>query len=211
MTTARALALAMAAVAGVATVVGFAPFGVAHLPILTLSLLFALWNSASSPRAAAETGFAFGLGLFGAGVSWVYIALETFGGMPTAIAIIATAAMVAYLALWPAIAGYVAVRFTQERSVARIVAEVRNEANDLVGALVHALDDEAAFSAARMPVRELKFLAKLAEDSTGTAVRPVILPPGSRKALAAAVESSRPSVIFSVASLRSLSGRSDRS
>ena len=40
MTTARALALAMAAVAGVATVVGFAPFGVAHLPILTLSLLF---------------------------------------------------------------------------------------------------------------------------------------------------------------------------
>ena len=122
MTTARALALAMAAVAGVATVVGFAPFGVAHLPILTLSLLFALWNGASSPRAAAETGFAFGLGLFGAGVSWVYIALETFGGMPTAIAIIATAAMVAYLALWPAIAGYVAVRFTQERSVARIVA-----------------------------------------------------------------------------------------
>jgi len=122
MTTARALALAIAAVAGVATVVGFAPFGVAHLPILTLSLLFALWNGASSPRAAAETGFAFGLGLFGAGVSWVYIALETFGGMPTAIAIIATAAMVAYLALWPAIAGYVAVRFTQERSVARIVA-----------------------------------------------------------------------------------------
>ena len=27
-------------------------------------------------------GFAFGLGLFGAGASWVYIALETFGGMP---------------------------------------------------------------------------------------------------------------------------------
>src|SRR5439155_12630306 len=112
MTTARVLALAMAAAAGVATVVGFAPFGVAHLPILTLSLLFALWSGASSPRAAAETGFAFGLGLFGAGTSWVYIALESFGGMPAAIAIIATAAMVAYLALWPAIAGYVSVRFT---------------------------------------------------------------------------------------------------
>jgi apolipoprotein N-acyltransferase len=122
MTTARALALAMAAVAGVVTVVGFAPFGVAHLPILTLSLLFALWNGASSPRAAAETGFAFGLGLFGAGTSWVYIALETFGGMPAAIAVIATAAMVAYLALWPAIAGYVTVRFTPQQSVARVVA-----------------------------------------------------------------------------------------
>ncbi len=122
MTTARVLALAMATAAGVATVVGFAPFGVAHLPILTLSLLFALWSGASSPRAAAATGFAFGLGLFGAGTSWVYIALETFGGMPAAIAIIATAAMVAYLALWPAIAGYVSVRFTPERSVARMVA-----------------------------------------------------------------------------------------
>ena len=121
MTTARVLALAMAAAAGVATVVGFAPFGVAHLPTLTLSLLFVLWNGASSPRAAAEAGFAFGLGLFGAGTSWVYIALETFGGMPAAIAIIATAAMVAYLALWPAIAGYAAVRFAPKRSVARVV------------------------------------------------------------------------------------------
>jgi apolipoprotein N-acyltransferase len=122
MTTARVLALAMAATAGVATVVGFAPFGVAHLPILTLSLLFALWSGSPSPRAAAETGFAFGLGLFGAGTSWVYIALETFGGMPAVIAIIATAAMVAYLALWPAIAGYLSVRFTSERSFARVVA-----------------------------------------------------------------------------------------
>src|SRR5438477_2175204 len=122
MTTARALALAMAAVAGVVTVAGFAPFGVAHLPILTLSLLFALWNGASSPRTAAETGFAFGLGLFGAGVSWIYIALETFGGMPPVIAAIAIAALVAYLALWPAIAGYVTVRFTLPQSIARMVA-----------------------------------------------------------------------------------------
>src|SRR5207302_2549116 len=122
MTTARALTLAMAAVAGVATVVGFAPFGIAHLPLLTLSLLFALWNGASSRRAAAETGFAFGLGLFGAGVSWVYIALETFGGMPTAIAVIATLLFVAYLALWPALAGYATARLTAPRSFARLLA-----------------------------------------------------------------------------------------
>src|SRR5207248_7083291 len=120
--TARALALAMRATAGVVTVVGFAPFGFAHLPVLTLALLFAQWNAASSRRNAAELGFAFGLGLFGAGVSWVYIALETFGDMPTAIAMVATAGFVAYLALWPAIAGYVAVRFTARHSIARVVA-----------------------------------------------------------------------------------------
>ena len=122
MTAARALSLATAAAAGVATVAGFAPFGLAHLPVLTLALLFAQWNGAAARREAAELGFAFGLGLFGAGVSWVYIALETFGGMPTAIALIATAGFVAYLAVWPALAGYLAVRFTAQGGVARLLA-----------------------------------------------------------------------------------------
>ena len=122
MTTARALALGMAAFAGVATVLGFAPFGFAHLPVVTLAVLFAQWNAAASRRDAAGLGFAFGLGLFGAGASWVYIALETFGGMPTAIALFATAGFVAYLALWPAIAGYVAVRFTASHSITRVIA-----------------------------------------------------------------------------------------
>ena len=122
MTTARAFALALAALAGAATVAGFAPFGLAPLPVLTLSLLFVQWRHAVTARAAAETGFAFGVGLFGAGVPWVFIALETFGGMPTAIAIVATAAFVAYLAVWPALAGYAAARFTAPGSFARLLA-----------------------------------------------------------------------------------------
>jgi len=122
MTAARALALAMAALSGIATVIGFAPFGFAHLPVVTLALLFAQWNAAATRRDAAELGFAFGLGLFGAGVSWVYIALEIFGGMPTAVALFATAGFAAYLALWPAIAGYLAVRFTEQHSLARMLA-----------------------------------------------------------------------------------------
>ena len=52
----------------------------------------------------------------------MYVALETFGGMPTTIALIGTAAFVAYLALWPALAGYVAVRMTRPGSVARALA-----------------------------------------------------------------------------------------
>src|SRR5262245_45650013 len=120
MTFARAAALASAALAGAATVLGFAPFGVAALPIVTLAVLFAQWRHAASPRDAAATGFAFGLGLFGAGASWVYVALETFGGMPTAIAIIATSAFVAYLALWPALAGYASAHLAPPGTVARM-------------------------------------------------------------------------------------------
>jgi apolipoprotein N-acyltransferase len=122
MTFARGLSLASAALAGAATVLGFAPFAVTAVPIVTLAFLFAQWQRAATPRDAAQLGFAFGIGLFGAGVSWVYIALQTFGGMPTPIAIIATAGFVAYLSLWPALAGYVCVRFTPGPSVARVLA-----------------------------------------------------------------------------------------
>ena len=121
MTSSRAPALVAAALAGALTVLGFAPFGVAPLPALTLAVLFALWHRAT-PRAAAARGFAFGVALFGVGTSWVYVALEAFGGMPTAIALLGTAGFVAYLALWPALAGYVAVRVTPPASAARAFA-----------------------------------------------------------------------------------------
>jgi len=49
-------------------------------------------------------------------------------------------------------------------AIAAMIDEVRAEAQQLVGELVHALDDERAFDDARMRVRELKFLAKLTDD-----------------------------------------------
>ena len=94
-----------AALAGALTVFGFAPFGLALLPIASLAALFLLWRDASTPKRAAWIGFAFGLGLFGAGVSWISIALVTFGGMSAPVAAIGMAGFCAYLALWPAIAG----------------------------------------------------------------------------------------------------------
>jgi apolipoprotein N-acyltransferase len=95
---------------GTATVFGFAPFGLPPVPVLTLAALFALLSRAATPRAAARLGFAFGLGLFGAGVSWVYVALSTFGGMPAPVAGLATLAFCAYLALFPAATGWLCVR-----------------------------------------------------------------------------------------------------
>ena len=101
---------------GVLTVFGFAPFGAWALPLLTLGGLFLLWRRCATPRSAAGIGFAFGLGLFGAGVSWVYVALSTFGDMPAVLAAIGTAGFCAYLALFPALAGWLTVRFTAEDS-----------------------------------------------------------------------------------------------
>ncbi len=117
-----ALTLSFAVMAGAATVFGFAPFGLSALPIVTLSLLLALWQSAPSARAAAAIGFGFGAGLFGVGASWVYVALNTYGGMPLPLAAIATAGFCAYLALFPAGAGWLATRWTAPGSWQRALA-----------------------------------------------------------------------------------------
>jgi len=92
---------------GAATVLGFAPFGLFPLPLLTLALLFRMWRSAPTPRTAAWLGFAWGLGFFLAGVSWVYVSLHDVGGMIAPLAAFATLLFCAYLALFPALAGYV--------------------------------------------------------------------------------------------------------
>ncbi len=105
-----------AMIIGAATVFAFAPFAFAAVPIVTLALLYALWQSAESARVAAWLGFGFGLGLFGAGVSWVYVALNTFGDMPLPIAALGTAGFCAYLALFPALAGWLATRWTPRAS-----------------------------------------------------------------------------------------------
>jgi apolipoprotein N-acyltransferase len=122
MKAAGAFALAGAFFAGAATVFGFAPFGLSALPVVTLAVLILLWQRASTAREAARLGFAFGAGLFGVGVPWVYIALNTFGGMAAPLAAIGTAGFCAFLALYPALAGALAVRWTLPDSWPRALA-----------------------------------------------------------------------------------------
>ncbi|MFN7222208.1 MAG: apolipoprotein N-acyltransferase [Burkholderiales bacterium] len=95
----------LVALAGAASVLGFAPFYAWPVIIVALVMLFACWWQARSTRESAAIGFAFGFGLFVAGVSWLYVSLHVFGGMPAPMAAIAVALFCAYLSLWPALAG----------------------------------------------------------------------------------------------------------
>jgi apolipoprotein N-acyltransferase len=106
----RTAEVAIAATLGVFTVTGYAPFWLFPVPLLTFAGLFMLWQRAADARAAAFTGFAFGLGWFVGGVSWVYVSLHTFGAMPAPLAAAVTLLFCAYLALFPAAAGWVAHR-----------------------------------------------------------------------------------------------------
>ena len=103
-------AVPVALAAGAVAVAGFSPAGWSVLEPLALGLLFYLWLRTDSPRRAALLGFAFGLGHFGVGVSWIYVSLHDFGAMPAPLAVIATALYCAYLALFPALVGSLQVR-----------------------------------------------------------------------------------------------------
>jgi apolipoprotein N-acyltransferase len=102
---------AVPAIAGAACVLGFAPFYFWPVPIAALALLFASWERAATPRRAALAGYAFGLGYFLCGVSWVYVSLHDFGSMPAVLAGLATFLFCAYLALFPAAAGWLTRRY----------------------------------------------------------------------------------------------------
>jgi len=98
------LALLAAAALGVVNAQCFAPTARPLLQCIAVALLFLLVDGAATPRAAALRGWAFGAGWFGNGVSWLYISMHVYGPMPGWMAATATAALAAFLALFPALA-----------------------------------------------------------------------------------------------------------
>lgn len=99
----------LALLAGAALPLAFEPFVFLPLAYLAPALLFYLWLDAT-PRQALLSGYLFGLGLFGVGVSWVYVAIHEFGYASVMLASFLTALFVAFLALYYGLLGYLAVR-----------------------------------------------------------------------------------------------------
>ncbi len=91
---------------GAIAVIGFEPVGLSFAVVIALALLFRHWVLARTPRTAFFAGYGFGLGFFLVGVSWIYVSLHTFGAMPMPLAALATLLFCAFLALFPALAGY---------------------------------------------------------------------------------------------------------
>jgi apolipoprotein N-acyltransferase len=107
----------IAFLAGAIAVFGYAPFGLFPLPILALTVLFWLWSRAERAARSAWLGFVFGMGLFCAGIGWIYVALHVYGNMHPVLAGLATALFAAVNATLPALAGYVQARFKSASSI----------------------------------------------------------------------------------------------
>jgi len=108
----------LALVVGAALSLAFAPFGFWPIAILAPAVLFWLWDGVS-PRRAASLGFAFGSGTFAAGTYWLYISINGFGKAPAWLALALMVALVALMALYPALLGYLANRFMPSRGAVR--------------------------------------------------------------------------------------------
>jgi apolipoprotein N-acyltransferase len=102
----------LAVLAGASLPLAFAPFGLFPLAVLAPALLFLSLHELA-PRAALRRGFLFGLGLFGIGVSWVYVAVADFSDSGAAVAVVLTVLFVAALAAYPALFAYAAARWRQ--------------------------------------------------------------------------------------------------
>jgi apolipoprotein N-acyltransferase len=93
---------------GAASAAAFAPIGGFPIAWIAFGGLYALLCPLAARRGGGEAafiGWLFGLGAFLAGVSWIFVSLSTFGGMPVPIAALATLVFCAAMALYPALAG----------------------------------------------------------------------------------------------------------
>ncbi|WP_421861847.1 apolipoprotein N-acyltransferase [Motiliproteus sp.] len=96
----------VALLAGAIAPLGFAPFEIWPLSILSCALLLACLQASPKPRQAAWIGWLYGVGFFGVGVSWVYVSINQFGNAPPWLAGSLTAAFVMAMALFFSLHGY---------------------------------------------------------------------------------------------------------
>ncbi len=99
----------LALTAGLLLPLAFAPFALHPLAVLSVALLFICWQG-STPRRALLRGALFGLGMFGAGVSWIFVSIHEYGHVPWGLSVLLTVLFVLVLSVFPALAGWLAVR-----------------------------------------------------------------------------------------------------
>lgn len=109
-----------AAAAGAAVTLSLAPFHLWPAGILSCLALIALLEGLR-PARAFELGWCYGAGLFGAGVSWIYVSIHVYGYASPALAGFLTAGLAAGLALFHAVAWAVYARWLRDRPGGRLL------------------------------------------------------------------------------------------
>ena len=109
----------LALLAGALTTPAFAPFNLWPLALLGPAMLMLLWTRDERPCFA--TGFAYGLGLMGTGISWLYVSIEQFGDLGWLFPLLITIGFVVVVALYYGLLGWLAGRLQPGRQVALLL------------------------------------------------------------------------------------------
>lgn len=96
--------------AGLSVPLAFAPYNLSYLLYPALVVLLYGWHVAT-PARAFWRGYLFGFAQFGFGVYWLHISINLFGGVSLFLALLATYMLVAFLALYPAVTGWLLRRY----------------------------------------------------------------------------------------------------
>ena len=103
-----ALPAAFAVLAGLLNLFAFQPFGWWPLQLLSLAFLFYQVGMDTNIRRSTLIGWAYGFGWSVAGMHWLYIAMNRFGGLAAPLAALAICLLAAYMGLFSAFATGVA-------------------------------------------------------------------------------------------------------
>lgn len=90
---------------GASLTLAFSPFGL--WPVALIALALGIRQVAKAPGNGFKAGWLFGLGWFGAGISWVHVSIADFGGLPLIASVALMALLCGYLALYPALAFWI--------------------------------------------------------------------------------------------------------
>ncbi|GGF53030.1 apolipoprotein N-acyltransferase [Alteromonas lipolytica] len=107
------LPYALVLLAGASLTAAYAPFNIWLVTPVALVVALRQLLQTSTNKQAFALGWTFGLGWFGAGISWVHVSIADFGGMPLVVSLLLMFVLCAYLALFPALSFYLSKRFVK--------------------------------------------------------------------------------------------------
>lgn len=106
--------------AGLTMPFAFAPAGFYLFSVLSLCCLFLLWVNLT-PNRAFQRGWMFGLGMFGHGMYWLYLTFYHYAAIGFGDSLALVIVLFAFLALFPAVLGFVANQFRTLSLISRFV------------------------------------------------------------------------------------------
>lgn len=97
-------------------VFAYAPFSYWWLALILPSIILHQVRHAT-PKVAAKKIALFAFGWFSSGISWVHVSIDQYGGLPLIFSLLLMLALCAYLAIFPALAGYLTATIAKNKRI----------------------------------------------------------------------------------------------